>query len=433
LFHCQKEVEELKIFELLEQHAANSSFCSTSSLVARLMEGSINSTPVKNQPLMAMHNYPTENLATSILHSFSPTGHRNQEQLLSGSLQYYNKNTISGYLPYGLDKADIKSSTIKSLGSDDHRFGVRDKSRNPASEPTITGSNHRESGGEQTSLKTSNKNTGTNGANSPCSKHLHVRFAETNEYKSISDGDTSLSSYGDTSGNSSYSHNHDGHQLKSINSARSTDSKFFQDDQAWSDDDCSCTSSEDGKSLSSMYQSLTVRQSPKISNQNHTVNHEYQAHSTKSYTDRCQTESDKSSYSLVNTCANTDTRADDQNQTDTGRTTQSKSDSEIVFKSSLLRTRLEQLEKEIEIFRQENTTLQKKQKRHADEVLKFNKEKNEFKKMMQEEKEKMESFLQEERKKLNKEKSVFEKYCKDLRNQPTKQEREEIQALKQQV
>lgn len=384
---------------------------------------------------MTTHNYPTENLATSMLHSFSPTGHRDQEQMLSGSLHFHDKNTVSGYLPYGLDNAHIESSTVKkSLASDDHRFGVHDESRNPASEPTVTGSNRWESGREQTSLKTSNNSTRTNcGANSPCSKHLHVRFAETNEYKSISDGDTSLSSHGDTSRNTSYSHNHDDLKLENTNYATSTDSKLFQDDQAWSDDDCSCTSSEDGKSLSSMDQSLTVRQSPMIPIQHHAVNHEYQACGTKSNTDRCRAESDKSSYSLLNTCANADTHADDQNQTDTGGTTQSKSDGEIVFKSSLLRTRLEQLEKEIEIFRQENTTLQKKQKRHADEVVKFNKEKNEFQKKMQEEKEKMESLLQEERKKLNKEKSVFEKYCKDLRNQPTKQEREEIQALKQQV
>jgi Chromosome segregation ATPases len=375
---------------------------------------------------MTMHNYPTENFATSMLHSFSPKGHRHQEQMLSGSLQFHNKNTVSGYLSYGLDNAHIKSYTVKSLGTDDHRFGVHDKSKNPTSEP-ITSSNHWESGSEQTSLKTSNNSTRTNsGANSPCSKHLQVRFAETNEYKSISDGDTSLSSHGDTSRNSCC-HNHDGHKLESTNCVKSTDSKFFQDDQAWSDDDCSCISSEDGKSLSSMYPSPIVKQSPKISTEHHTVNREYQAHNMKSNTDRHRADSNMSSHSLLNTCNNSDTQADDQNQT------QSKSDGEIVFKSSLLRTRLEQLEKEIEIFRQENTTLHKKKKRHAEEVLKFNKEKNEFKKKMQEEKEKMESFLQEERKKLNKEKSVFEKYCKDLRNQPTKQEREEIQALKQQV
>lgn len=397
------------------------------------MEGSINSTPVKNQPRMTLHNYPTENLATSTLHSFSPKGNRDQEKMLSGSLQCHNKNAISGYIPYGFDNAFIKSYTVKSLGTDDHRFGVHGKSRNPTSEPTITSSSHWESGIEQTSLKTSNNSTGTNSeANLPCNKHLQVRFAETNEYKSISDVDTSLSSHGDTSRNSCC-HNHDGNKLQSGNGVRSTDSKFFQDDQAWSDDECSCISSEDGQSLSSVYPSLTVRQSPKISTEHHTLNHEYQAHNVKSNTDRCQTDSDMSSCSLLNTCANIDTQTDDQNQTDTGGTTQSKSDSEIVFKSSLLRTRLEQLEKEIEIFRQENTTLHKKQKRHAEEVQKLNKEKNEFKKKMQEEKEKMESFLQEERKKLNKEKSVFEKYCKDLRNQPTKQEREEIRALKQQV
>jgi len=382
---------------------------------------------------MTMHNYPTGNLATSKLHSFSPKGHRDQEQMLSGSLQCHNKNAISGYLLHGLDNAHIKSYTVKSMGIDDCRFGVHDKSRNPTSEPTVPSSNHGESAGEQTCLKTSSNSTRTNSrADSPCSKRLQVRFAETNEYKSISDTETSLSSHGDTSRNSC-SHNHDRNKLESANCVRSTDSNFFQDDQAWSDDDCSCTSSENGLSPSSGYPSLTVRQSPNISTEHHTLNHEYQVHNVKPNTDGCQADSDISSHSFLNTCANTDTQTEDRNQTDTGGTTQNTSDSEIVFKSSLLRTRLEQLEKEIEIFRHENTTLHKKQKRHAEEVQKFSKEKNEFEKKMQEEKEKMESFLQEERKKLNKEKSVFEKYCKDLRNQPTKQEREEIQALKQQV
>jgi hypothetical protein len=398
------------------------------------MEGSINSTPVKRHPIMTVHNNPAENLATSVLHSFSPKDDRDQEQMLSGSLQLNKNNIISGYLPYGLDSTDIEHSTIKSPGRDDDRCSVHENSRNPASKSTVTGSNHWESQSEQKSLNTPNDSTRTqNGDNIPSSKHLHVRFAETNEYKSISDGDTSLSSHGDTSRNSSYSHSHEGHKLGSTNCSRTTDSKFFQDDQAWSDDDCSCTSSEDGQSLSSVCQSLTVRQSPQISTQHHTSNHEYQVHTMKSNTDRCSAGFDKSSYSLLKTCADADTHADDQNQTDTGGTSQNKSDSEITFKSSLLQTRLEQLEKEIEIFRQENATLQKKQKRHAEEVLKFNKEKNELKKQMQEEKEKMESFFQEERKKLNREKSVFEKYCKDMRNQPTKQEREEIQALKQQV
>ncbi|XP_067000447.2 centromere protein J isoform X2 [Anabrus simplex] len=45
-----KELDELRMFELLEQHAANSSFCSTSSLVVRLLEDSIKSTPKSASP-----------------------------------------------------------------------------------------------------------------------------------------------------------------------------------------------------------------------------------------------------------------------------------------------------------------------------------------------------------------------------------------------
>lgn len=430
-------MEELKIFELLEQHAANSSFCSTSSLVARLMDGSINSTPVKNYPLRTTHNHQNEKLTSSLLHPYSQNSDSNQEQMLSGSHQFQNKNTICEYLPYGLDNADSESLTNIGLANDYLRLGVYEKNKSCVSKLAIRSSNHWESGGGQTSVNTSSSNIGvTSGVNSPCNKHLHVRFAETNEYKSVSDVDTSFSSQGDITVNIKYRDNCENQKLETMNYEKRTNGKHFQDDQAWSDD-CSCTSSGESSSpdpsLSTKCQTLTAVQNPKSSILHQTVNQQYQVCSKETSTDRFPLNVDKLSYGFLNNCADNVSHSDDQDQTDFGVTTQSNSSSEITFKSALLRTRLEELEKEIEIFRKENTSLRKIQKKHEDELLRFNKERKELEKKMNEEKEKMESFLQEERKKLNKEKSVFEKYCKDLRNQPTKQEREEIQALKQQV
>lgn len=429
-------MEELKIFELLEQHAANSSFCSTSSLVARLMDGSINSTPVKNYPLRTTHNQQNEKLTVSLLHPHSQNSHSNQEQMLSGSHQFENKNTICEYLPYGLDNADNESLTNKGLANDHLKFGVYEENTSCVSKLTIRSSNHWESGGGQTSVNTSSSSIGvTSGVNSPCNKHLHVRFAETNEYKSVSDVDTSFSSQGDSTINIKYRDNCENQKLETMNYER-TNGKHFQDDQAWSDD-CSCTSSEESSSpdpsLSTKCQTLTAIHNPKPSTPHQTVNPQYQVCSTETSTDRFPEDVDKLSHGFLNNCADNVSHTDDQDQTDFGVTTQSNSNSEITFKSALLRTRLEELEKEIQIFRKENTSLRKIQKKHEEELLSFNKERKELEKKMNEEKEKMQSFLQEERKKLNKERSVFEKYCKDLKNQPTKQEREEIQALKQQV
>lgn len=390
------------------------------------MEGPINSTPVKNHLLGAPQNYQNEKCTASPLHSYSRKGHSKKDQMLLGSLQFHNKSTSCGYLPYGLDNADNENPTDKGL-TNELKFGAYEKNRSP--KLTVRSTSHWKSDDGERRLNTSSNSIRMNNSgNSPCNKPLHVRFAETNEYKSLSDGDTSFSSQSDTSRNIDYGDDHDSHKLE-ITNKRSRNSKHFQDDQAWSDG-CSCTSSEESRSpntsFSTTYQSFTMLQSPKPSSQHQTVNQHQVIHTFP-------VDVETSVYSPLNDCANTHPHTDGQDQTDFGATTQSKGNSEIVFKSTLLRTRLEELEKEIDIFRKENANLQKIKRKHEEDVSRFNKDKIELERKRNEEKEKMESFIHEERKKLNKERSVFEKYCKDLRNQPTKQEREEIQTLKQQV
>ncbi|KAJ9600028.1 hypothetical protein L9F63_009692, partial [Diploptera punctata] len=303
----KKDLEELKLFEILEQHAANSSFCSTSSLVARLMEGSLNSTPVKNY--QNVHNKVVPSKA--------------REELVSSNTLRATESSIAGYLPFGLD-TDAQGDSIQN--------------------------------GEMP----------TDDAYSD--KNLHVRFSETNEYKSVSDG--SFSSQDDCN-------------------PRLEQSKTFQDDQAWSD--CSCASST----------------SPNTS-----------------------LNANKDSYSILN---DRYPKIEKMVNIDVGVNTENNYAVDLLQKNSLLKTRLDELEAEIEIFRRENARLQKLKKEREEEVAKHRKEKKEFEKNMKVEKERMESMLREEKKKLQKEKLVFEKYCKDLKDQPTKQEREEIQALKQQL
>jgi len=52
---------------------------------------------------------------------------------------------------------------------------------------------------------------------------------------------------------------------------------------------------------------------------------------------------------------------------------------------------------------------------------------------LNDEKKKQEEMLAEERKKFIKEKVLFEKNTRELRNKPNRQEREEIKKLKEQV
>lgn len=105
----------------------------------------------------------------------------------------------------------------------------------------------------------------------------------------------------------------------------------------------------------------------------------------------------------------------------------------IIFNSSLLKERLEELEKEIDIFRKENRKVEKLQRECQEERIKLAKERKEFEKAMQEEKEKFESKMSESLKKLQKERTVFETYCKQTKSKPNRQEREEIALLKKEI
>lgn len=103
------------------------------------------------------------------------------------------------------------------------------------------------------------------------------------------------------------------------------------------------------------------------------------------------------------------------------------------FDTDILSKRLEQLESEIETFRAENAKLMKVQREFEAERQKFFKYKDDFSKKLNEEKKKEEDNLAEEKKKFMKEKMLFEKNARELRNKPNRPEREEIKKLKEQV
>lgn len=103
------------------------------------------------------------------------------------------------------------------------------------------------------------------------------------------------------------------------------------------------------------------------------------------------------------------------------------------FDTEVLSKRLEELESEIETFRAENTKLMKLQREFEAERQKFFNSKEDFIKKLNEEKKNEVEKLAEERKKFLKEKSLFEKNARELRNKPNRQEREEIKNLKEQV
>ncbi|XP_016298482.1 centromere protein J-like isoform X3 [Sinocyclocheilus anshuiensis] len=100
--------------------------------------------------------------------------------------------------------------------------------------------------------------------------------------------------------------------------------------------------------------------------------------------------------------------------------------------SRLLRERLVELETEIERFKSENAALAKLKQENQDIRENLKKERAEFEKRM-EEIAKWEELKREEHKKLQRERTLFEKHAATVRARPDKQERDEIQALQQQL
>ncbi|XP_010143985.1 PREDICTED: centromere protein J [Buceros rhinoceros silvestris] len=101
--------------------------------------------------------------------------------------------------------------------------------------------------------------------------------------------------------------------------------------------------------------------------------------------------------------------------------------------SQVLRERLAELEAEIERFRAENASLTKLREERERALAHIRKEIADFQQQKAQELAEIEEYKKKETKKLQKERKVFEKYATEARAIPDKKERDEIQALKQQI
>ncbi|XP_057563658.1 centromere protein J isoform X2 [Hippopotamus amphibius kiboko] len=102
-------------------------------------------------------------------------------------------------------------------------------------------------------------------------------------------------------------------------------------------------------------------------------------------------------------------------------------------RSQVLREKVIELETEIEKFKAENTSLAKLRVERESALERLRKEIADFEQQKAKELARIEEFKKEEMRKLQKERKVFEKYSTVARSFPDKKEREEIQALKQQI
>ncbi|KAM6179659.1 centrosomal P4.1-associated protein [Erethizon dorsatum] len=102
-------------------------------------------------------------------------------------------------------------------------------------------------------------------------------------------------------------------------------------------------------------------------------------------------------------------------------------------RSQALREKVVELETEIEKFKAENASLAKLRMERESALEKLRKETADFEQQKAKELARIEELKKEEMRKLQKERKVFEKYTTAARTFPDKKEREEIQALKQQI
>lgn len=99
----------------------------------------------------------------------------------------------------------------------------------------------------------------------------------------------------------------------------------------------------------------------------------------------------------------------------------------------LLRSRLQELEQEIEAFKLETSIVNRLRRSYDDEYKKFLTEKEEFLKKIRQERQKEIELFVEEKKKFHREKMIFDRCVKGTKNMPSKVERAEIVKLKSEV
>ncbi|XP_076767125.1 spindle assembly abnormal 4 [Xylocopa sonorina] len=441
-FHSgtQKELEEVRIFELLEEKAENSSFCSTSSAVVAFLQ---QSTPfkIKNAEYKRNHNICNAKQGTPV--TKVP---KNQSGLKSNQ---YKCNQVSNNkfdtccnLPSFMNHNLIQNNLYKNVKL------MQDINENS---PTKVNENRHILLSNQISNQIQSVQNQQNLCNEPAvdddnnvDVSFHVRFSEYNEYKTIGLTDTSSMS------------------------TESSVTKGFSDEKAWSDSsitDMSTLSMPFEVPQSFIAKNKTDELNYKMAscedtrqNDNSTCNINY--HKDKSEfsdtTDKIYNNEENSllDYSQDDTISQEINNSDnieiskehkekynnncddvvvikDQEQHERNL----RETNETVFQSELLKNRLLELEQEINIFRKENVALSSQRKKLQEDYKNLRKDYAEKEKNFEENRKQVEDYLQEERKKLAREKAALENRMRDSQEkaQQSRLERQEIQNLKQEV
>lgn len=387
----KRECEELKIFELLEQRALDSSFSSNSSIFTRIMENSVKSTPVKHKPSSGANLVYTKNI---------------------NYFSNHDKNTIN--------------TNVCTPPVDTYFDFIDRKLKKQTVEPINNNSLHSgNTGGMEEQVKEPHSNELPSDNNQDMEESLHVRFAENDSYRSF--------------GNDTCSGMEECTEIQEDDdTCRRHNPDSFDDNEEWSGGDCDCPYENNTEYSSSEEDCRPVSPPSPVSETIRSNNKPRNANRKTTTKNISKLEGDKDSDYRVHYVTSNNATSEKASGTSYDITAELKTaDTSIknndVIRRSVIEARLKELETEIETFRSENNKLRKLRSEYDQEYKKFQNEKKEFLKHLNEEKSKIAADLEEERRKLAKEKLVFEKYSKTVSRNPSKQERAEILGLKQKL
>ncbi|XP_033321040.2 spindle assembly abnormal 4 [Megalopta genalis] len=437
----QKEIEEVRMFELLEEKAENSSFCSTSSTVVAFLQQStpfkakrhLMSPIIKNPKCQSVLKANNAFVHVNSMPSCDYKSILSKKELFSKE----NNNTLYGIKPSEQFKENTKVNTnIKKY---------------------IPSKNLIQSTCEQENMYET-----ANVEENDIDISLHVRFSEYNEYKTIGLTDTSsISTESLTVQNFC-----DGKIWNDSTSLEISDTEISQSSIIMQDkvqtnnyelkfEQCSIQQklNYDTQIHESIKQGNAINYNEDVHQHNYNDESEFSDTTVQTLdneqsileeykntsmlqdtnnfrnTQNSENCSDKETIELVDSYNNVAIIEDERNEENLQKS------NETIFKSELLKTRLLELEHEINIFRKENAALSVQRNKFQEDHRNLRREYIEKEKKLEETRKQMEDRLQEERKKLVREKTALENRMRDSQEkaQQSKLERREIQNLRQEM
>ncbi|XP_035737856.1 centromere protein J-like [Vespa mandarinia] len=357
----QREMEEIRIFELLEEKAENSSLCSTSSTVVAFLQ---QSTPFKiRQKIRDTEDNINNPIQQDIVHKISPRRLQltDTQSIPSNQKTESDVNSFWETIPIKNPNEILENNQILK------KQNTSNVLKNEKSDQMFI-QNHIEHIHDEINCDIQNSVY-----SNEIDVGLHVRFSEYNEYKTIGLTDNS-----------------------SISSTESLSQKDYNDERAWSD----CSELSDSSDTNVQLIKSRTFKTNEVANE--------ACDFTNTYTNKIMKEEI------------------DQHEI--------KKTQETIFKSELLKNRLLELEKEIDIFRKENAALSSQRHKLQEDYRCFLKEIKE-KKLILEDNKKRIDCLEEEKRKLIREKTVLESRLRDSQEKAhqNKLERQQIQDLKEQL